>query len=115
MFGEVLVNVMVDFKILFSGIFYELYIFWNFNEIVCELFGFYVYRKNGGFYVFDLVGFDRYYIFELWYWEMKYWCNMNIEFLKIYNIWLMMCLDINGLSSVWYEYFFVIYRVLIIE
>lgn len=115
LFGEVLANVMADFKILSSGIFYEPYTFRNPNETVRELFGPYAYRKNGGFYALDSAGLDRHYTLELWYREMKYRWNTNTEFLKTFNIRSMMRSDINGSSSVRHEHFPVTYRAPTIE
>lgn len=115
LFGEVLANVMADFKILSSGIFYEPYTFRNPNETFRELFGPYAYRKNGGFYALDSAGLDAHYTLELWYREMKYRWSTNTEFLKTFNIRSMMRSDINGSSSVRHEHFPLTYRAPTIE
>lgn len=115
LFGEVLANVMADFKILSSGIFYEPYTFRNPNETARELFGPYAYKKNGGFYVIDTAGLDRHYTLEPWYKDVKYRWNTNIESLKTFNIRSMVRSDLNGSSNIRHEHFPLTYKAPIVE
>lgn len=67
MFGEVFVNVMVDYKVLFSGIYFELYVFEDWDGKLWEYFGLFVYKWDNNVFVIDIVGFKIRYMDEDWY------------------------------------------------
>ncbi|XP_061196658.1 uncharacterized protein LOC133204933 [Saccostrea echinata] len=104
LFGEVLANVMSDYKILSSGIFFERYVYHSPNESVREYFGPLAFKKDGEFYVIDTAGLDKHYTSELWYSEMKFRWNTNTEHLKIFHIRSEMRSDTQGTSSLPHEH-----------
>ncbi|XP_062592341.1 uncharacterized protein LOC134253767 [Saccostrea cucullata] len=110
LFGEVLANVMADYKILSSGIYYEPYSFRSPNESFREFFGPYAYRHKDEFYALDTAGLENHYTSELWYREVKSRWNTNTDHLQTFSIRSMVRSDINGSSSIRHEHFPLIYK-----
>lgn len=120
---------MSNFKILGSGVFFDCYKFrmllfennidlWFVYGIIWEFFGFFVYiyivvDMDGieKFWVVDYVGFKVFYIQQRWFRDMKVRWQMNFEGLEQYIVKFMVCLDLNGISLVRWEYYFLRYFV----
>ncbi|XP_069124223.1 uncharacterized protein [Argopecten irradians] len=123
LFGEVIANVMSDFKILGSGVFFERYKFRMSppinntdprftNGIVREFFGPYAWRKQtktgdglDEFFAVDSAGYSRYYTDEVWYRTIKSRWQTNFHSLIKYTAKPMVRSDVNGTSLVRFEYY----------
>ena len=71
LFGEVIANVMGNFKIYSAGVFFDRYQFENQDGSKRELFGPWAYRKDGGYYAIDTAGMATRYTDEDWYQAVK--------------------------------------------
>lgn len=123
--GEVLANVMGDFKILGSGVFFERYRFRMSpplnntdprydNGIVKEFFGPYAWRKHATamnsrtvheYSIIDTAGFKEFYTDKSWYRLMKSRWQTNFHSLVKHTVKPMVRSDVNGTSLVRFEYY----------
>lgn len=104
LFGEVLANVMADYRIISSGIFFEPYIFKNQDGTFKELFGPYAFKSEGVAKAIDMAGLPRKYIFENWYQNIKERWKTNTAKLEKYKMNQLVRSDVKGTSAVKFEY-----------
>nr|KAG5707180.1 hypothetical protein BaRGS_017864 [Batillaria attramentaria] len=71
LFGEVIANVMGNFKVYSSGVYFDRYMFENQDGTKREFFGPWAYRKDGGFYAIDTAGLSTRYVDEEWFQKVK--------------------------------------------
>ncbi|CAG2204956.1 unnamed protein product [Mytilus edulis] len=109
LFGEVLANVMADYRIISSGIFFEPYIFKNQDGTSKELFGPYAFKSEGVAKAIDMAGLPRKYIFENWYQNIKERWKTNTAKLEKYKMNQLVRSDVKGTSAVKFEYYPIAY------
>ncbi|XP_063442407.1 uncharacterized protein LOC134722716 [Mytilus trossulus] len=109
LFGEVLANVMADYRIVSSGIFFEPYIFKNKDGTPKELFGPYAFKSEGVAKAIDTAGLPRKYIFENWYQNIKERWKTNTAKLEKYKMNQLVRSDVKGTSAVKFEYYPIAY------
>lgn len=123
LFGEVLANVMSDFKVMGSGVFFDRYKFRMspplnntdprfINGITREFFGPYAWKyKNvnsdglSNYRAEDFAGHKDYYIDKYWFRRMKSRWQTNFSALKKYTAKPMIRSDENGTSLVRFEHY----------
>ena len=107
LFGEVLSNVLADFKVAESGIYYEPYVFENQDGTSRELFGPKAWRVDdeNKFYALDSAGLKRRYTDESWYQTLKQRWLTNTHGLKNYRMKAHVRNDPNGTSAVKHEHY----------
>ncbi|XP_048254912.1 uncharacterized protein LOC124137543 [Haliotis rufescens] len=105
LFGEVIANVMSNFKIRSSGVFFDRNQFVNQDDTVREFFGPLAFKKEGSFYSVDTAGLPKHYVDEDWYREQKGRWGTNTEGLKTYKMRSLVRSDPAGTSTVRHEYF----------
>ncbi|CAL1537134.1 unnamed protein product [Lymnaea stagnalis] len=110
MYGEVLANVMGNFKIYSAGLYFDRFKFENQDRSVRELFGPEAYRKQGSFYAVDMAGQSKKYVDEDWFRLAKSRYEANFSGLKMYKLRAYVRSDPNGTGSVRHEYFPLTYR-----
>ncbi|XP_059145696.1 uncharacterized protein LOC131932801 [Physella acuta] len=110
LYGEVLANVMGNFKIYTAGLFFDRYKFQNQDRSVRELFGPEAYRKQGSYFAVDRAGYSKSYVDEEWFLRAKAQYASNLSGLKLYKLRAYVRSDPNGTSSVRHEYFPLTYR-----
>ena len=86
MFGEVIANVMGNFKIYSAGVFFDRYQFENQDGTKRELFGPWAYKREGGFNVLDSAGLPSRYTDEDWFRTVKARWATNFQGLKTYKV-----------------------------
>ena len=86
MFGEVIANVMGNFKIYSAGVYFDRYQFENQDGSKRELFGPWAYKREGGFYVLDSAGLPSRYTDEDWFRTVKARWATNFQGLKTYKV-----------------------------
>lgn len=126
-FGETLANVMSDFKIRASGVFFDRYKFRMspplnntdprfITGVTRELFGPFAWRSTGPnegldeFRALDYAGFKDSYVNERWFRDMKSRWATNIHGLKTFTSRPMIRSDISGTSSIRFEHFPIKYK-----
>ena len=86
MFGEVIANVMGNFRIYSAGVYFDRYQFQNQDGTRRELFGPWAYKKDGGFYVLDTAGLASKYTDKEWFRTVKGRWATNFQGLKTYKV-----------------------------
>ena len=86
LFGEVIANVMGNFKIYSAGVFFDRYQFENQDGTKRELFGPWAYKKQGGYYAIDTAGLAKPYTDADWFQTVKGRWSTNTVGLKKYNV-----------------------------
>ena len=71
MFGEVLANVMADYKVLSSGIYFEPHVFEDWDGKTREFFGPFAYKRDNNAFAIDMAGFKSRYTEEDWYIKIR--------------------------------------------
>ncbi|CAE1274157.1 unnamed protein product [Acanthosepion pharaonis] len=104
-FGEVLANVMADFRIMSSGVFYDHNLFLDDNGHYKELFGPWAYRQQGRYFAIDRAGEPEQYIYTDWFQKAKQRWRTNTSGLKTYWMRAHIRSDINGTSSIRFDYY----------
>lgn len=123
-FGEVIANVMSNFKIVGSGVFFDKYSFRMSppinntdprfsNGITREYFGPYAWVENKPgtaglnleFKAEDFAGHKTYYTDENWFRTMKARWQTNFVMLKKFTLKPMVRSDVNGTSSIRFEHY----------
>lgn len=112
LFGEVISNVMANYKIRSSGIFYDVHAFQNFNTTrTREFFGPYAWRtKEDEFYAHDAAGLKTQYINEEWFQEMKQRWRTNLDGMKKYKMKPFVRYDYSVPRNYRFEFFPIKYR-----
>ncbi|CAG5117529.1 unnamed protein product, partial [Candidula unifasciata] len=110
MYGEVIANVMGNFKIYSAGVFFDRYKFENQDGTRRELFGPWAFRKSGSFFALDAAGLKSRYVTEDWFIRSKARFMANFQNVKQYKIRAHIRSDPNGTSSVRHEYYPLTYR-----
>lgn len=123
MFGEVIANVMGDFKILGSGIFFDRYKFRlsplsdNTNPQLTdgntrEYFAPFAFKTKdrATATVIDFAGFNESYTSKRWFLNMKSRWATNYHSLQKFTTRPMIRSDINGTSSIRFEYYPLTYK-----
>ncbi|KAK7115191.1 uncharacterized protein [Littorina saxatilis] len=105
MFGEVIANVMGNFKIYSAAVYFDRYSWETQDGTKRELFGPWAYKKEGSFYVIDTAGMPTRYVDEEWFQAVKGRWATNFQGLKTYKMRPMIRSDPNGTSSIRHEYF----------
>ncbi|KAL8589311.1 hypothetical protein ACOMHN_052314 [Nucella lapillus] len=110
LFGEVVANVMGNFKVYSSGVYFDRYQFHNQDGSRRELFGPWAYRRQGGFYALDSAGLSTRYTDEDWFVAVKGRWATNFHGLKMYKMRPYIRSNPNGTSSIRHEHFPLQYR-----
>ncbi|OWF48814.1 uncharacterized protein LOC110452602 [Mizuhopecten yessoensis] len=105
LFGEVIANVMSDFKIVSSGIFYEPYVFEDINGKSREFFGPLAYKADGNYYAIDTAGLKERYTDADWYRVIKERWQTNTKGVLKYRMKNLIRSDINGTSTIKHEHY----------
>ena len=106
LFGEVLANVMSDHKVLSSGVFFEPYVFEDWDGTPREFFGPFAYKDhNEGVFAIDMAGLSHKYTTLDWYIKIRERWQTNTAGLQKYRMKAKVRSDINGTSSVKFEYY----------
>ncbi|XP_048745350.2 uncharacterized protein LOC130046397 isoform X1 [Ostrea edulis] len=105
MFGEVLANVMADYKVLSSGIYFEPHVFEDWDGKSREFFGPFAWKRDKSVYAIDMGGFKKRYIDEDWYVRIRQRWQTNTAGVKKYRMKAKVRSDIKGSSSVNFEYY----------
>ncbi|KAK7497619.1 hypothetical protein BaRGS_00011014, partial [Batillaria attramentaria] len=103
-FGEVIANVMGNFKIYSAGVFFDRYMFENQDGTKREFFGPWAYRKDGGYYAIDTAGLNTRYVDEEWFQTSKGRWATNRHGLEKYKMKPKIRSDPKGTSSVRHEH-----------
>nr|KAG5707185.1 hypothetical protein BaRGS_017869 [Batillaria attramentaria] len=109
-FGEVIANVMGNFKIYSAGVFFDRYMFENQDGTKREFFGPWAYRKDGGYYAIDTAGLNTRYVDEEWFQAMKGRWATNFFGLETYKMRSYIRSNPQGTSSIRHEHFPLIYK-----
>ncbi|ESO93259.1 hypothetical protein LOTGIDRAFT_119445 [Lottia gigantea] len=127
-FSEVIANVMSDFRLLGSGVFFDRYQFRMsppvnntdprfIDGITREFFGPYAWREqvkqDGGldqFKAIDFAGYEQFYTDHQWFRNMKARWATNVHGLKKYTAKPMIRNDKKGTSLIRFEYYPITYR-----
>ena len=104
-FGEVLANVMADFRIMSSGVFFDSNLFLEDNGEYKELFGPWAFRRKGNYFAIDRAGEPDSYIHTEWFQKAKQRWRSNTSGLKTYYTRAHIRSDINGTSSIPFAYY----------
>lgn len=111
MFGEVIANVMSNYRMWSSGIFFERNSFENEDGTTREYFGPYAFRTVKSTYdALDWAGLKTPYITEDWFVSLKDRWETNFEGLVKYKMRPYLRSDVNGTGHKRFEYFPVSYR-----
>lgn len=105
MFGEVLANVMADYKVLSSGIYFEPHVFEDWDGKSREYFGPFAYKRDNNAFAIDTAGFKTRYTDEDWYSKIRQRWQTNTAGLLKYRMKAKVRSDIKGSSSVNFEYY----------
>ncbi|XP_050398522.1 uncharacterized protein LOC126816272 [Patella vulgata] len=109
-FGEVIANVMGNYQIRSSGVFFDTNQFINPDDSVREYFGPLAYQKDGGYYAIDSAGLPEAYVHEDWYMTVKSRWQSNTVQLKTFKLRPMIRSDPKGTSSIRFEHFPLSYK-----
>ncbi|XP_014788876.1 uncharacterized protein LOC106882646 [Octopus bimaculoides] len=104
-FGEVVANVMADFRIMSSGVFFDKYVFKESETTVKELFGPFAFRQRGLYRAVDSAGLQNPYTEEDWFIKSKQRWKLNTFGLKTYKMRAHVRTDFNGSSNIPFEYY----------
>lgn len=104
-FGEVVANVMADFRIMSSGVFFDKYIFKESETSVKELFGPFAFRQRGLYRAVDSAGLQTPYTEKDWFLKSKQRWKLNTFGLKTYKMRAHVRTDFNGTSNIPFEYY----------
>ncbi|XP_005102873.2 uncharacterized protein LOC101862881 [Aplysia californica] len=110
LFGEVLANVMGNFKIYSAGLYFDRYKFQNDDGTFRQFFGPWAFRKRGSYFIIDTAGYSSYYTDEDWFMRAKSRFATNFQGLKTFKIRPYIRSNPAGTSSIRHEYFPVTYR-----
>ncbi|XP_012940541.1 uncharacterized protein LOC101864077 [Aplysia californica] len=110
LFGEVLANVMGNFKIASAGLYFDRYKFENQDSSVRELFGPWAYRTRGSYFAMDTAGLRDSYLATDWFMRAKARFSTNFSGLKKYKSRTFVRSDPEGTSSIRHEYFPIVYK-----
>ncbi|KAK3086522.1 hypothetical protein FSP39_019568 [Pinctada imbricata] len=111
LFAEVLSNVMSDHKVISSGIFFEPHVFENWDGTAREYFGPFAYKDNAeNMLAIDMAGLQTRYTDLDWYVRLRERWQTNTAGLQKYRMKALIRSDINGTSSVKFEYYPMGYR-----
>ncbi|GFN94729.1 hypothetical protein PoB_002123500 [Plakobranchus ocellatus] len=110
MFGEVIANVMGNYRIYAAGVFFDRYKFENDDGSVRELFGPWAFRRQGAFYAEDQAGYSSMYIDSDWFRQAKARHGANFFGIKRYKLRAYVRSNPKGTSAVRHEFFPIIYR-----
>ncbi|KAK0060871.1 hypothetical protein Bpfe_009740 [Biomphalaria pfeifferi] len=110
MFAEVLANVMGNYKIYSSGIFFDRYTFQDQDRSFRELFGPEAFRYKGSFYAVNTAGYSKQYIEQDWFSMAKSRFSTNTMGTKVYKLRAYLRSDSNGSSTAKHEHFPVTYK-----
>ncbi|XP_062583037.1 uncharacterized protein LOC134244804 [Saccostrea cucullata] len=105
LFGEVLANVMGDHKVLSSGIYFEPHVFEDWDGKTREFFGPFAWTRDKSVYAIDTAGFKTRYTDEDWYVRIRQRWQTNTGGVLKYRMKAKVRSDINGTSSVNFEYY----------
>lgn len=105
MFGEVLANVMADYKVLSSGVYFEPHVFEDWDGKSREYFGPFAYKRDNNAFAIDTAGFKSRYTDEDWYVKIRQRWQTNTAGLLKYRMKAKVRSDIKGSSSVNFEYY----------
>ncbi|XP_056002898.1 uncharacterized protein LOC125658223 [Ostrea edulis] len=105
LFGEVLANVLADYKVLSSGIYFEPHVFEDWDGKSREFFGPFAWKRDKSVYAIDTAGFKKKYIDEDWYVRIRQRWQTNTAGVKKYRMKAKVRSDIKGSSSVNFEYY----------
>jgi hypothetical protein len=100
MFGEVLANVMADYKVLSSGIYFEPHVFEDWNGKSREFFGPFAWKRDKSVYAIDTAGFKKRYVEEDWYVRIRQRWQTNTAGLLKYRMKAKVWEGINMSSSI---------------
>ncbi|KAK7114273.1 uncharacterized protein [Littorina saxatilis] len=110
MFGEVVANVMGNFKIYSAGVFFDRYQWENQDGSKMELFGPWAYRRQGVVNAMDSAGLTTMYTGEDWFRTVKARWATNTVGLKVYKMKAWIRSDSKGTSSIKHEHYPLRYR-----
>lgn len=86
MFGEVLANVMADYKVLSSGVYFEPHVFEDWDGKSREYFGPFAYKRDNNAFAIDTAGFKSRYTDEDWYVKIRQRWQTNTAGLLKYRM-----------------------------
>ncbi|CAL1537135.1 unnamed protein product, partial [Lymnaea stagnalis] len=110
MFGEVLANVMGNFRIVSAGLYFDRDAFIGHDGKTRELFGPWAYKKSGSFYAIDTAGLTSAYVDQDWFVQAKSRFATNVSGVKTFKLRAYLRSDIEGTSTSRHENFPLIYR-----
>ncbi|CAG5117532.1 unnamed protein product, partial [Candidula unifasciata] len=110
LFGEVLANVMGNFRIVSAGVFFDRNKFGKPGGATRELFGPWAFRKNNAFYVMDTAGQSSQYVDKEWFLKAKSRFQTNVAGLTLYKIKAHVRSNPAGESSVKFGFYPITYR-----
>jgi hypothetical protein len=95
MFGEVLANVMADYKVLSSGVYFEPHVFEDWDGKSREFFGPFAWKRDKSVYAIDTAGFKNRYIDEDWYVRIRQRWQTNTKGVLKYRMKAKVCMGID--------------------
>ncbi|GAB1597608.1 uncharacterized protein LOC106882646 [Argonauta hians] len=105
LFGEVFANVVADFRIMSSGVFFDRYTFKESDIFSKEYFGPFAFRHKGRVRAVDSSGLPKLYTDEGWFVKTKQRWKLNTFGLKTYKTRAHVRTDYNGTNNIRFEYY----------
>ncbi|KAK3708828.1 hypothetical protein RRG08_021982 [Elysia crispata] len=105
MFGEVIANVMGNFRIYSAGVYFDRWKFENDDGSLRELFGPWAFRRRGAFFAEDTAGYSTQYVDSDWFRQAKARHGANFFGSKKYKLRAYVRSNPQGTSSIKHEFF----------
>lgn len=110
MFGEVIANVMANYKIYSAGVYFDRWKFENDDGSLRELFGPWAFRRSGAYYAEDTAGYSSQYVNTDWFRLAKARHGANFAGVKTFKLRPYVRSNPSGTSSVKHEFFPITYK-----
>ncbi|RUS70685.1 hypothetical protein EGW08_021543 [Elysia chlorotica] len=110
MFGEVIANVMGNYRIYSAGVYFDRWKFENDDGSRRELFGPWAFRRRGAYFAEDAAGYSRQYVDSDWFRQAKARHGANFIGTTKYKLRTYVRSNPEGTSRVRHEFFPITYR-----